>query len=194
MKKNFILKQEDFDALLGWLSDNREEAGEQYEMVRQCLIRFFRFRGCADLETLADETINRVALKVSALDFSKNVKTITYFYGFASNVYLENLRTRQNREIQLESPDFSGSRNFRTLAESSDIECDCLENCLTKLPREESALVTQYYCKDKSEKFEMRRKLAEAMNLKMPALHTKIFRIRSVLRECIEGCLKENSL
>ncbi len=194
MKKDFTLKQEDFDALLGWLSANREEAGKQYEKIREGLIRFFRFRGCADPQMLADETINRVAVKISTFDFSKNVKTITYFYGFASKIYLEYLRTIKSREVQLETEYFPASRNFVVTEDSSTTECDCLENCLTKLSREESSLVIQYYGREKSEKFELRRKLAEGMNLKMPALHTRVFRIRSILRECIEECMRENGL
>lgn len=194
MKKDFALTQEDFDALLGWLSSNRDESGVLYEKIREGLIRFFRFRGCADPSVLADETINRVALKVSTFDSSKNVKTITYFYGFATNVFLEYLRTAKNREVSLESEDFTPARKFSAVNNMPDVENDCLEACLLKLPREESALVIEYYGKDKSEKFEMRRKLADTMNLKMPALHTKVFRIRSVLRKCVEKCLEKNSL
>ena len=193
MKKDFTLTQEDFDALLGWLSANREEAGRQYEMIREGLIRFFRFRGCADPHTLADETINRVARKVSTFDSSKNVKTITYFYGFASNVYLEYVRTAKSREVQVEPEYLSSPRSFIT-ADSSHVECDCLEKCLTKLPKEESRLVIQYYGQDRSEKFARRKKMAEGLNLKMPALHTRVHRIKNVLRECIKECLKENSL
>ena len=193
MKKDFTLTQEDFDALLGWLSANREEAGRQYEKIRDGLVRFFRFRGCADPHALADETINRVARKVSAFDSSENVKIITYFYGFASNIYLEYLRTKA-KEVQLESECFSSSRNFKVSDDSSDTQCDCLENCLAKLPREESNLVIQYYGGDKRAKIELRRNIADRMNLKMPALHTRVYRIRSVLRECIEECLKKNSL
>ncbi len=194
MKRDFTLTQEDFDALLGWLSANREEAGKQYEKIREGLIRFFRFRGCADPQALADETINRVAVKASTFNCSKNVRTITYFYGFASKIYLEYLRTMKSGEVQLETDYLPASRNFVVMDDSSVTECDCLENCLTKLSREESSLVIQYYGREKSEKFESRRKLAEGMNLKMPALHTRVFRIRSVLRECIEECLRENSL
>ena len=192
MKKDFTLTQEDFDALLGWLSANRDEAGKLYEKIQEGLIRFFRFRGCADPLALADETINRVALKVSTFDSSKNVKTITYFYGFASNVFLEYSRTTRKREISWESEEFPVPRNFKMLNDNSDVECSCLEDCLKKLPPDESTLVVEYYGKDKSEKFELRRKLAETMNLKMPALHTRVFRIRSVLRECIEECLENN--
>lgn len=191
MKKDFALTQQDFEALLGWLSADRDEAGVLYEKIREGLIRFFRFRGCADPATLADETINRVALKVTSFDASKDVKTITYFYGFASNVFLEYARTAKKREVSLNAEDYSPLRNLRAADDAPNVECDCLEECLTKLPREESALVVNYYGKDKSEKFEMRRKLADALNLKMPALHTKVFRIRSVLRECVEKCLKK---
>ena len=75
-----------------------------------------------------------------------------------------------------------------------DAELDCLEECLSKLPREDVALIMQYYGNDKNEKFERRRRLAEHLNLKMPALHTKVCRIRSSLRECVEKCVEKNSL
>ena len=194
MKKEFILTQEDFYSLLGWLSANRDEAGVLYEKIREGLIRFFRFRGCDDPSILADETINRVARKVAAFDSSNDVKTITYFYGFASNVFLEYSRANRKRDVSLDAEDSPAARSLRAAEDSPDAKCDCLEKCLAKLPREESALVVEYYGKDKSEKFEMRRKMADAMNLKMPALHTKVFRIRSVLRECVEKCLEKNSL
>ena len=90
MNNNSTLEQEDFDQLLRWLSTDREEAGKKYELVREGLIRFFRYKGCHDSESLADETINRVASKVSTLDTTQNFKTITYFYGFAANILLEN--------------------------------------------------------------------------------------------------------
>ena len=194
MKKDFNLTQEEFDSLLGWLAADRDEAGVLYEKIREGLIRFFRFRGCDDALTLTDETINRVAHKVSEFDSAKNVKTSSYFYGFASNVFFEYSRTNKKRVISLDAGEFESARNFRAAEDAPDTECDCLEDCLTKLSREESALVVQYYGKDKSEKFERRRKLAESLNLKMPALHTKVFRLRNTLRECVEKCLEKNSL
>ncbi len=193
MKIDLALSQQDFKALLDWFSADRDEAGRQYEMIREGLIRFFRFRGCADPATLADETINRVASKISTLDSSKEVKTITYFYGFAANVFREYLRKTKNRETQF-TPEITLPSQKYELLDSSVTEHDCLEDCLTKISGEERLLVTQYYSLEKSEKFEMRRKLAEKANLKLPALHTKVFRIRGVLRECIHDCLKINSL
>lgn len=190
MKTANSISQNEFDALLGWLSDDRDEAGVIYEKIRGGLIRFFRFKGCADPLTLADETINRVARKVETFDSSKNVKTITYFYGFATNVFLEDTRSR--REISWETEDFSVIENFPAADDAPLIEESCLEHCLNELSPDESALIVRYYEKDKNEKFEARKKLADSMNLKMPALHTKVFRIRGVLRECVEKCLEKN--
>ena len=193
MKKDFTLTQNDFDALLGWLSANREEAGGQYEMIRDGLIRFFRFRGCADPDVLADETINRVSAKISTFDSSQNVKKITYFYGFASNVYLEYLKTPKIEEIRGESEYLPSPRNYLT-GDISHLECDCLEKCLTKLSEDERTLIIEYYGHDKHEKCTLRKEMAEELNLKMPALHTKVHRIKGVLKKCIENCLRKNSL
>lgn len=195
MEKQLTLTQEDFDALLGWLSADRNEAGILYEKIREGLMRFFRFRGCADPPLLADETINRVALKIADFDSSKNVKVITYFYGFATNVFYEYSRARKSQPISLPSEDFSGEQSL--LAANDDLpnaECDCLEECLAKLPREDGTLIVQYYGTDKSEKSERRKRMAEHLDLKMPALHIKVFRIRNSLRECVEKCVEKKSL
>jgi hypothetical protein len=50
MKKGWVLTQELFDTLLGWLDPDRERAGDKYETVRIRLIKVFTCRGC--LETL----------------------------------------------------------------------------------------------------------------------------------------------
>jgi RNA polymerase sigma factor (sigma-70 family) len=189
MKKDFVLIQEDFDQLLVWLDSDREKAGEKYEEIRCGLIRFFRFRGCSDPSALADETINRVATKVSTLDMAGNFKTITYFYGFASKIYLEHVRQRKNKEVQLE-PEFHLNENYSaSSANSENKDHDCLEECLAKLPPEESKMIVIYYSKDKTAKFEVRKKLAESMNVTPGALHVKIHRIKSALKKCVEKCV-----
>ncbi len=187
-----MLTNEDFDALLGWLSADRDEAGVLYEKIRAGLIRFFRFRGCADPPLLADETINRVASRIPTLDSSKNVKTITYFYGFAAKVLFEYSRT-VSQEVSLDSNGLYGEKSFQEAETPTDTRSDCLETCLMQLTPEESDLVLRYYEKDKSEKFAARRIMAANMNLKMPALHIRVFRVKNLLRDCIEKCWK-NSL
>lgn len=192
MKKKLTLTNEEFDALLGWLSADRDEAGVLYEKIREGLIRYFRFRGCADPPLFADETINRVASKLPTPDPAQNFNTITYFYGFAAKVFFEYSRAAA-QEVSLDSNNFYNEKTFQTTDAPTDTGSDCLENCLAQLTPEESELVLRYYEKDKSEKSAARRVIAAKMNLKMPALHIRVFRIKNILRDCIEKCLK-NSL
>ncbi len=191
MKKFSQITQEDFQNLLGWFSDDREKAGEKYEQIRQGLIRFFRFRGCNEPESLTDETINRVARKLSVVQFDENVKMNAYFYSFASKIYLEYIS--QNKRMSfIELNEEFLDKNISE--ENTDCEFDCLEDCLAILPAEENNLILQYYSKDKKAKIELRTKLAEKMKLKMGTLHIRVHRIRILLRNCVEKCLTEKDL
>lgn len=186
MKNEVPITQEEFDALLAWLAPDREQAGIEYENIRRGLIRYFRFRGCDDAESLSDEAINRVAKRLSNFEFHENIKTITYFYSFASKIYLEEKR-RIIAQVQAgeKAPNeqSGGSDDF----ENSQIEC--LEKCLEKLPRDKSKLLIDYYSKEKSEKFARRKVIAENMNIKVQTLHTQVHRLKSTMRECIKKCL-----
>ena len=57
--------REKFANFLDWLSPEHEKAGEEYERLRFRLCTFFGQRRCGFADELADETINRVILKVS---------------------------------------------------------------------------------------------------------------------------------
>jgi DNA-directed RNA polymerase specialized sigma24 family protein len=194
MRKEFVLTQKDFDNLLGWLSADREEAGKKYEEIRECLVRFFRFKGCSDPAILADETINRVAVKVSSFDSDKEVKTITYFYGFAKKIYLEYISQTRKMEVQLETNCPLKDTHTIDFGANEGQDFNCLEDCLAKLPPVESKIVVMYYSRDKRAKLEQRKKMAESMNLKMGALHIKIHRIKNVLKECVKECMNKKNL
>lgn len=188
MKNNFQLMREDFENLLGWLSADREQAGKLYEEIRQGLIRYFRFRGCSEEDFLADETMNRVARKVLDFTSDKNVETINFFYGFARNIYLE-YRSRRRREVEF-NPTLNYNRlNHQDNFDIKDERHKCLENCLKKLPETDGKLVVQYYSENKTAKIELRRKMAEELESNAGTLHTKIYRIRNILKKCIQKCL-----
>ena len=55
-----------FAGFLAWLAPDAETAGVEYERLRFRLINFFANRNCRFAEDLADETINRVLLKIGA--------------------------------------------------------------------------------------------------------------------------------
>lgn len=188
MNKHDELTANDFDALLALFSPDREEAGEKYEQMRSGLERFFHFKGCSDPRSLADQTMNRVAAKVDAFDPSRNIRPASYFYGFASNILLEYRRV-SNREFSL-----SETRQFAHTtvgeAEAGEAQSDCLQKCLAKLPAPEKDMIVDYYASDGREKLERRRQMCERIECSSAALYTKIFRIKGILRGCIENCLK----
>lgn len=194
MTKNSLLTKEDFDSLLYWFSPNRDEAGLKYEEIRNGLIRFFHYKGCSEAENLADETINRVAKKLSVLNTDNNYKHLTYFYGFASKIYLEYKNKVEKKEVEFEN----NVHLKEPLSEVSDNLLEgkhkCLESCISKLSAEDKHLIIQYFTKDKSEKFEHRRKLAESLNLSMGNLHVKVYRLKGVLKKCIEKCVDSSDL
>lgn len=192
MKDISRLKTEDFETLLGWFSENREQAGAEYLKIREGLIRFFRFKGCSEAQTLADETINRVAEKITTFDESKNVKKLTIFYGFAANIFLEYLRTQKRQNEKLHK--FAATQNSfaETDVESDDSKIKCLNKCLGELSAAEREIFIEYYAQEKEKKSIARKKIAERIQCEMNTLHVRVFRLRGVLAKCIKKCMKKS--
>jgi len=184
-----VITEEAFDSLLAWLDENREFAAVKYEQIRNRLIRIFVGRGCSEAEALADETIDRVTTVLPRVAPSYMGEPALYFYGVANNVHHEWLR----RESKL------GSCLSRAIEADSVIEADknnreetlvCLEKCLAKLDQANRSLILGYYKGEKGAKIENRRKLAEERGIGTNALHIKVSRIRSTLKDCIQNCLR----
>lgn len=187
MKYSYELGQNEFDALLGFFSANREEAGEKYEQIRCGLVRFFQFKACADPQALADETINRVAAKLPAFDRSRNIQPISYFYGFASNILLEYRRAASKESALVD--DNSGVQEKSVELDPGSVEKTCLEHCLDELPADEKDLMVEYYSCERQERIELRQSICRRLSCTASALYTKVFRIKSTLKDCIEACI-----
>lgn len=183
MNKNWVLTQDAFDSLLAWLHSNREQAGQKYEDIRLRLIKVFTCRGCVDPEDLADETINRVASKLSEIAPTFVGEPARYFYGVANKVHLEYLRRRPAPEPPPTPPPFE--------TEEVEKEFDCLERCMRRLTRENRTLVLEYYQDEKQAKIDHRKKLAEQLGIAVNALRIRAFRIRASLQECVTNCVRE---
>ena len=85
MSKTDGLTPKGFEDLLALFSPDRDEAGERYEAARKGLERYFRFKGCSDVYTLADETMDRVAAKLGSAG-KIEANPIAFLLGFASNI------------------------------------------------------------------------------------------------------------
>ena len=77
-----------------------------------------------------------------------------------------------------------------TQCDETELEYECLEACMSKLPPEQRELVLEYYQDEKRAKIEHRKRLSERLGVELNALRIRAYRIRAVLHECIRGCLR----
>jgi len=183
MKKNWVLSQKSFDALLVWLSADRDQAGQIYEEIRLRLIRMFTARACTEAEDLADETMNRVASKLPEIGGTYSGDPAVYFYAVANNVHLEFLRKKPLTHVPL------------VVDETADREdrFRCLEECLRELSADNRDLVIQYYQAERQARIDHRKLLAERLGIAPNALRIRACRIRASLQKCVEKCLGEET-
>jgi RNA polymerase sigma factor (sigma-70 family) len=173
--------QDEFDRLLLWLSPDRDLAGERYETIRRGLINIFKFRGCVDVEDLADETINRVARRLGDIIGVYEGKPEPYFYGVAKKIYLEHVRSKPAPEpLPAPEQDDEMARRY-----------ECFERCMEELPESNRELILLYYQEEKGAKINARKELGRRLNLNANALRARAFRIRERLERCVRDCLAQ---
>lgn len=174
------LTPEKFAKFLAWLNPNSGMAGEEYERLRFRLTTFFSHRKCRFAEELADETINRVVLKI---DSEKIENKIGYCYGIAKFVFLESLRNEKDHknvdDIQIGS----------TENEKSENENPCLDKCLKELPKENKRLVLEYFSESKQAKIDLHKEMSARLEISKTALRMKILRIKKRLKLCMQECI-----
>jgi RNA polymerase sigma factor (sigma-70 family) len=189
MKDRNVLQTRHFEALLKLFSENREEAGKLYEVVRKKLVQFFLSKSCDHAEQLADETLNRVASKAESFDPARNVRPTTFIFGFASRVHLEYLRGPDRAAVPLELGGVD-TKEAPDAIVRDESDFDCLDACLQMLSADDRDLVIKYYSREGHERIELRRQLAEFLDVSPEALHVRVHRIRKSLRKCIDTCLQ----
>jgi DNA-directed RNA polymerase specialized sigma24 family protein len=177
--------EEAFNKLLVWLDADREKAADKYEKIRLRLIKIFACHGCIEPEKLADETIDRVMLKIDWLVENYVGEPTLFFCGVARNVIKEDLRGRVSQTAPppiVEAVEDDGDQE----------EYDCLDQCMQKLPETNRHLVLAYYEDEGHAKIVRRSKLAKELGITLRALRLRTYHIRLQLRACMEGCLRQN--
>jgi hypothetical protein len=86
LKKDWILTQDALDRLLSSLDADRERAAGRYVTLRRALTTYFEFRDVPQPEELADETLNRVARRLSEGREIYADNPASYFYGRAKRL------------------------------------------------------------------------------------------------------------
>lgn len=188
--RKWSLTQEAFDRLLRCLADDREIAGEKYLEIRRNLIRFFEWRGCRFPEDHADETVNRVARRLSEGEEPRNPGA--YFIGVARLLVLEIFKARAKESKALE--EMAGSSVEWAKATPEEPQIECLQQCLDRLSAENRELILHYYQGEKGEKIKSRRQLTARLGVPLNTLRMRALRLRERLQGCVEQCIGETGV
>ena len=178
------ITQEQFDCLLTWLSDDRDVAGRKYENIRAGLVRMFVSKGFSNAEDLADETINRVMMRLPDIRANYKGEPACYFHGVARNIIRESLRRKEiaagvvdgRLEPQLEPGE----------------EYDCLRLCLKCLPPNKRDLILDYYLYDGHDKVEHHKQMAVRLKISEGAMRSRAYQIRLSLENCMRDLRKKD--
>lgn len=169
-----------FDSLLQWLGPTREEGARKYEEVRNRLIRILLKKGCSAPEDLADETVNRVTLKLPQIKETYVGNPLWYFISVARLVWMESLNPKEFSYDSVPEP---------VIKPDVDFARECLRECLTRLPADQRDLVLDYHVNNKRAKIDLHRQMAEELGLSTNALRLRTHRIRVGLERCVLACL-----
>ena len=179
-----------FEKLLTLLAPDRERAGEEYEVIRSKLVKFFKWRGWPRPEELVDETMDRVCWRLAEGEVIRRPDPFLYFHGVARNVLREAWQSRQPAKMRhLPAPRLDGVDD----AMEFEARLSCLERCVQHLDATERELIARYYRGQGGELIENRRRLAEEMGIPLNALRIRVHRVRVRLAACVEAGLRRIS-
>src|SRR6185295_2245172 len=142
--------------LLRRLGPEPEAAGARYEALRRRLIDLFAWERSETPEDLADETLNRLARRLSE-GVTIDSGIARYAFGIARLLLQEDVRARRTRDAALRELPLRGRP-----AEVSDT-LRLLLQCLDELPAQSRDLIERYYRDGRSG-------LAEALGVTVNAL------------------------
>src|SRR5688572_13300970 len=181
----WVLTEDSLDQLLALLDADRERAGNQYEIIRRKLLKFFEWRGAASPEELTDETINRVARKIEAGEVIRNLPA--YVGGVARLVWLESVKERERERVAFEQLPQASAAD----AGLANRRLECFEFCLAGLPPKSRELIVDYHREEKAAKIKLRKQLSEKLGIPLNALRIRAHRIRAELEQCVADCLRK---
>jgi DNA-directed RNA polymerase specialized sigma24 family protein len=174
------LTREKFASFLEWLSPDRDSAGEEYERLRFRLCTFFSQRQCSFADELADETINRVILKISE---ERIESKIAYCYGVAKNIYRESLR-KQRTHLDIDDVVIAAKA-----PEEPSFSSECLDKCLAELSPDVRNLLLEYFSETKQAKIGLHQRISESLKMTRTALRMKVMRSKQKLKICVQECM-----
>ena len=169
--------------LLTNLSEDEDEAAVLYTLLHESLVRFFEIKGLSEPVQAADETIDRVAVKLAA---ETKIDDVTNFaFGVARYVCLEKLRRER---ISFRAADHFYDGRTESRAPVEDPIAERLRDCLAKLYESDRKLLLEYFGESSEDRnSDRRQRLAERESLSLNALRNRVSRLKRRLAECVKG-------
>lgn len=180
-QKTKELTADRFARFLRWLSPDEAAPGEEYERLRFRLHTYFAHRNCRFVEELADETINRVCLRIGEEEV---LNKTAFVYGFAKNVYLESLR-KEKHHANIDEVAVAA----REIDDEPDDAHRFLDKCLGELQDENRKLILEYFSEEKQAKIDLHKQLAAKFRTSSVGLRMRIVRIKRSLQLCMQQCM-----
>ena len=100
-KKNRTLTPQAFHRLLTWLDQGKNSEGRSYLEMRRRLVNYFDRKNVPNPDDLAEETLNRVALRLEEEGITESEIPARYCYIVARFVLMEHLRSDKRSEALL---------------------------------------------------------------------------------------------
>lgn len=183
------LTPEAFDLLIKHFDPDPSRSGEIYIDLHLKLTKYFSWGYCpaSHAESLADEVLNRYALKLSqGLEIENR------------NAYAHRIAFNVKREKCKNVPDPLDDRKDLSvppeIEEDPELRLVCLRICLIDVIPEKTdrTLILEYYDIDTFGKIKEKRKsLADSLGMTMTNLKVKAHRLRERLENCISECVRK---
>ncbi len=188
--ESWSLSRSALDGLLARLDPDPRKAAAQYERVRTKLVKLFEWRGSRFPEELADETIDRVAMKIESGVVIEAQDPYRYFCSVAFYVYKEVLAEEGRRRRAVETPEFRQGAVAREADPDEESEglLQCLDRCLERMTPRTRDLVIDYHRGEKRARIDNRSRLADELGISRSTLRLRVHRIRQKLEHCVNDC------
>ncbi len=176
---------ESLKQLLNAFSSDPAAAGDAFQKLRESLNRYFTVKGDSAPETATDETLDRVARKISE---GTAIEDMTK-YGFAAArfVYLERLRLEQKQTTAAKT--FYEAHEARAKGEERD-DFALMRECFGEMSEADRQILRNYFADLPSAELVVRRQdLIDEQQITLNQMRLKIFRLRKRLQNCVRGKL-----
>jgi DNA-directed RNA polymerase specialized sigma24 family protein len=179
--RRWELSAEAFEQLLRTLDPDRDHASRRYEALRRKLIDLFTWEHYESPEELADETLNRLAKRLSEGVSLEGSSADRYAFGIARFLMREESRSRRNRELALKE-----IARLQPQRPAGSEMLEALTRCLDALPYDSRKLLDQYYTEDRTA-------LASSLDISLNALRNRVMRLRERLYNCVVSARERGS-